>query len=135
MKNLYVGLVILFLLSACAPTTKGSAPQPAAPIIYEGTQEAVYAVVTQSITTAQGLDGSDGWIIAQSDAAGGFIRAETFVTYYILNWPQTPVRVVFNAIVTSNGDSQTQVIIQGTEGSESLARKVIEDLNAKFLRL
>lgn len=122
----------VFLLGACAP---GAKKVPASePIFYNGTLDNVYAAVVQSISTSPGIDNSNGWVIVQSDAAGGFVRAETTVTESGFFGSSTKVESI-SVIVSNNGDNRTQVVIQLSEGAEALAKRIREQLDQKFLRL
>lgn len=123
MKHVVVFSLFALLLAACAPAAE---PVPAAePIFYRGGQDEIYAAVVQAMSTSPGLPGSNGWIITQSDRAGGFVRAETAVG--------DSRRESVSVVVSANGD-RTQVIIQLTSGGAELAERIRSELDAKFNR-
>ena len=129
-----LGLIFFpgIFLGACAPTIK---KVPASePIFYNGSLDNVYAAVVQAISTSPGIDNSNGWIITQSDAAGGFVRAETTVTESGFFGSSSQLESV-SVIVSNNGDNRTQVVIQLSTGAEVLAKRIREQLDLKFLRL
>jgi len=130
--SLKFALLALFFLAACAPAAR---QVPAAePIFYDGSLDKVYAAVVQAISTSAGLDNSNGWIITQSDAAGGFVRTTTTVEEPGF-FGSTSIDEAVTVIVSDNGDGRTQVVIQLSEGAELLAERIRTQLDQKFLRL
>lgn len=129
-RFLLLGFVLFF--GACAPR---NAVPGAEPIFYNGAQEDVYAAVVQAISTSPGIENSNGWIISQSDAAGGFVRAETAITTYFLGLPNEDKKIESISVVVSAGQNGTQVVIQLTKGAQDLANRVQTQLDQKFNRL
>ena len=131
-RPLFFLLVLLAFFTACAPAAR---KVPAAePIFYDGSLDKVYAAVIQAISTSPGLDNSNGWVITQSDAAGGFVSAGTIVEEPGF-FGSTEVPESVTVIVSNNGDGRTQVIIQLSAGAESIAERIRTQLDQKFLRL
>lgn len=131
-RYLFPVLVFFLVLAACAPAAR---KVPAAePIFYDGSLDKVYAAVVQAISTSPGLDNSDGWVIMQSDAAGGFVSAGTTVEEPGF-FGSTDVPESVSVIVSDNGDGRTQVVIQLSAGAEALAERIRTQLDQKFLRL
>lgn len=126
-------LVLLVALVSCAP--RNDAVPASEPIFYNGSKDDVYAAVVQAISTSPGINNSNGWIISQLDAAGGFVRAETAITKYILGFPQEEKEYETISVVVSAGQNGTQVVIQLTKGAKDLANRVQEQLDQKFNRL
>ena len=122
----YLFILIALLVSSCAPRVVPAAE----PVFYQGLKDDIFAAVVQSISTAPGLNDSNGWIISQSDAAGGFVRADT-TTNALWVGPVTHTRSV---VITQVDDSRSQVVIQLTAGAMPLANKVTADLDSKFKR-
>jgi hypothetical protein len=132
MKKSFGLLVVLFVLSSCVP----AAVPAAEPVFYEGSKAEIYAAVVQSVSTSVGLPDSNGWIITQSDAAGGFVRAETSVMVRgFLGIPTDQYKTESVSIVVSeNTTGLTQVVIQVTSGGIELGARVKTDLDSKFNR-
>jgi uncharacterized protein YaaQ len=127
MKN----LKLFLLLAACAP----SAVPAAEATFYKGTKLELYAAAVEAISTSPGLDNSSGWIISQSDSAGGFISAETTVQTYGLFGIKTGERVeTLSVVISEAGENRTQLVIQRTEAGQALAERVRQQLDAKFNR-
>lgn len=118
--------VLAITLAACAP----SAVPAADPVFYQGSAEDVYAAVVQSISTSAGLPSSNGWVIVDSDAAGGFVRAETTVRGFLGATSTETVSVV----VSQATGGRTQVVIQRSRGAQQLADRIQSELDLKFNR-
>ena len=126
-------LAMMVFLASCAPAAR---QVPAAePIFYDGSLDKVYAAVVQAISTSPGIDNSNGWVITESDAAGGFVRATTTVEEFGFFGSVTEVPESVSVIVSDNGDGRTQVVIQLSAGAEDLANRIRTQLDQKFLRL
>lgn len=125
-------LALILLVAACTP--RSSTPSPAAPeIVYSGSADEVYPVVVRAISTSPGLPDSNGWIITQSDAAGGFVAAETTITTRNLFSSQPTIdRELISVVVSGNPNNQTAVVTQFTSGAGTLAARVHEQLTAAF---
>lgn len=119
-------LIVAIALAACAP----AAVPAAEPVFYQASAEDVYAAVVQAISTSPGLGGSDGWVITESDAAGGFVRAETTVRGFLGATRTESVSVV----VSQATGGRTQVVIQRSGGAGSLAERIGTELDLKFNR-
>ena len=133
MKNFRAFLPLaLIILAACAP--QASAPTPAAPeIVYGGNASQVFSVVVRAISTSPGLPDSNGWIITQSDAAGGFVSAETTVsTRGLFSAEPIVSRESISVVVSDNTNDQTAVITQFTSGASALAALVHAQLTSEF---
>lgn len=127
MLGVIVSLIVL--LAACAP----AAVPPAKPEFYTGSKDNVFATIVKAMSTSPALkfndlEYSNGWTIAQSDSAGGFVRAETTVH----GWANTVRTEAVSVVVTADGDGQCQVIIQATGGAKPLAMRVRKALAARF---
>ncbi len=122
-KNLtvLVGLSLLLVIAACGPRTR-TVPG-AEPEFYRASKDAVFSTVVQAISTSPGLDNSSGWIITQSDSAGGFVRAET-----TLGRDAEALSVV----VSASTEGRSQVVIQGTARAAELAERVRTELRERF---
>jgi hypothetical protein len=118
-------LLTLLLLFSCAPTIV----PPSEPVFYAGLKDDIFAAVIQSISTAPGLNNSNGWIISQSDAVGGFVRADSTSSDF---WIGT-VNHTLSVVISADGN-RTQVVIQLTPGASDLANKIKSDLDSKFNR-
>lgn len=134
MKHIRIALplVLLALLAACAPSA--STPSPAAPeIVYAAPAAEVYPVVVRAISTSQGLPDSNGWIITQSDAVGGFVAAETSVAVRNLLGAEIDTeRESISVVVSGSPNNQTAVVTQFTRGAGALASLIHEQLTASF---
>ncbi len=134
MKHIRIALpiVLLVLLAACAP--RASTPSPAAPeIVYGGPVAEVYPIVVRAISTSPGLPDSNGWIITQSDAVGGFVAAETSVAVRNLLGTEIDThRESISVVVSGNPNNQTAVVTQFTSGAGVLAGLIHEQLTATF---
>jgi uncharacterized protein YaaQ len=132
MKSLKLfALLSVLLLAACAPR---AVPAPEA-TFYKGTKLELYAAAIEAISTSPGLDNSSGWVIRQSDSEGGFISAQTTVQTYGLFGIRTGERVeTLSVVISEAGQDRTQVVIQRSEGSQELADRVRQQLDAKFNR-
>jgi uncharacterized protein YaaQ len=138
MKNLkplallsMMSLLSVLLFAACAPTT---VPAPEA-TFYKGTKAELFAAAVEAISTSPGLDDSSGWVISQSDSAGGFISAQTTVPTYGLFGIRTGEHVeTLSVVISEAGENRTQLVIQRTDAGQKLAERVREQLDAKFNR-
>lgn len=126
-RFLSIILLLGLTLISCAP----AAVPAAEPVFYDGSQEDVFAAVVQAISTSEGIPGSNGWIIAESDTVGGFIRATTFApaTFF------TAEKNEAISVVVSTNSNRTQVIIQGTRDARDLMNRVKTQLDQKFNQL
>lgn len=129
MKNTAVFLILFSLLVACSPRTVPANE----PIFYKASSDELFAAVVQAISTSPGLDNSTGWMITQSDAAGGFVRAETTVTQRGLFGSSRKDEAI-SVVISSGGEARTQVVIQESAGAQSLAGRVRSELDLKFNR-
>ena len=122
-KNLtmLVGLSLLLVIAACGPRTR-TVPG-AEPEFYRASKDAVFSAVVQAISTSPGLNNSSGWIITQSDSAGGFVRAETTVGRDV---------EALSVVVSANTEGRSQVVIQGTARAANLAQRVRAQLKERF---
>jgi hypothetical protein len=124
----YLLVSILVILAACAPSAVPAAPE----VIYRGAAPAVYAAVVRAISTSPGLPNSNGWIIDQSDSAGGFVSARSTVsTFNLFTGPSTDVESV-SVVVSPNGEERTAVVVQATPGAGQLAQRVRAALSNEF---
>jgi len=124
-----VPFVLLF--AACAPAARPVAAT--LPVFYAAEPLDVMGVVILAISTAPGLDDSNGWVIAQSDTQGGYVRAETDVTTprWFLRRESTRTESV-TVVVSAAGPNRTQVVVQRTSGAESLSQHITRELQARF---
>lgn len=130
-EKLFLGLCLV--LASCMPATKAPKSEP---MYFQGSAAAIYASVVQAISTSPGLEYSTGWMIAESDAAGYFIRAETLVTPVVLGIPMIIQKNTESvSVVVSNQDSRTQVLIQFTQAAKPLADFIQEQLDTTFQRV
>jgi hypothetical protein len=75
-RNLAVALAgVALLVVACAPTTEATMITPDELVIDAPATE-VFALVTSAIGTMPYPSDTSGWVILQSDQAGGFISAQ-----------------------------------------------------------
>ncbi len=124
MKKILALVVLVFLMAACAPAAR---PVPGAEaIFYAADKDLVYAAVVEIISTAPGIDNSNGWIITQSDSEGGFIRTETAIS--------TTVTEALSVVVSQSGTGRSQVVIQRTSGGAELAERIRTTLDQRFNR-
>jgi hypothetical protein len=131
MKKLGFIFLLCVLIVSCAPRTVPAAEA----VLYKASQADLFAAVVQSISTSPGLDDSNGWIITQSDSAGGFITAETLVNVCgFLGLGCETVSERLSVVVSSANNETSQVVIQGTQRSAVLAQRVRDDLERQFLR-
>jgi hypothetical protein len=130
MKKFLGLLLVMFVLSSCVP----AAVPAAEPVFYKSSKAEIYAAVVQSVSTSVGISDSNGWIITQSDAAGGFVRAETSVMVRgFLGIPTDEYKTEsVSVVVSENTTGLTQVVIQVTSGGIELGTKVKTDLDGKF---
>ena len=133
MGRMILLIVAVSSLIACTPFS--SRPVAGAePVFYRGQSDAVFATVVQAISTSPGLDDSNGWIIMQSDRAGGFVRAETSVEIRagLMRVPQGRYeRHTLSVVISPVDESRTQVVIQGTRLAGELASRVAAALVAE----
>lgn len=132
MKKVFGLFVVMLVISSCAPATVPAAE----PVFYKGSKAEIYAAVVQSVSTSEGIPDSNGWIITQSDAAGGFVRAETSVLVRgFLGIPTDEFKTEsVSVVVSENTTGLTQVVIQVTSGGIELGTRVKTDLDSKFNR-
>lgn len=125
-------LVFILLAAACAP--RAATPSPAAPeIVYSAPAGEVFPAVVRAISTSQGLPDSNGWIITQSDAVGGFVAAETTVsTRTLFSADPVVTREQISVVVSGNPNNETAVVTQFTGGASALAALVHQQLTATF---
>lgn len=124
-----LSLMLLLTLMACSPRTVPASE----PIFYRASSEELFAAVVQTISTSPGLDNSSGWMITQSDAAGGFVRAETVVTERGL-FGSSRKDESLSVVVTAGGEARTQVIIQESKGADALGERILNNLDLRFNR-
>lgn len=130
MKKIVPLIALLFvLLAACSPRTVPASE----PIFYKASSDELFAAVVQAISTSPGLNNSSGWMITQSDAAGGFVRAETTVTERGL-FGSSRKNESLSVVVSASGEARTQVVIQESAGAKSLSGRVKSELDLKFNR-
>jgi hypothetical protein len=118
-------------VAACTPTAQ---TVPASdPVFYAAEPLEVMGAAIEAISTSPGLDDSNGWLITQADTQGGFVRAETEVTVPGGLFRRASTRTEWlTVVVSAAGENRTQVIIQRTDGAESLAERVQRELRAEF---
>ncbi len=119
------------VVAACAPTARTVPPSD--PVFYAAGPLEVMGAAIEAISTSPGLDDSNGWVITQADTQGGFVRAETEVTTPGGLFRREATRTEsLTVVVSAAGENRTQVIIQRTDGAESLAERVQSELRAEF---
>lgn len=136
MKRIAISLGVFGLLAVLAACAPGAEVPGAEERVYAGGQEEVFAVVVRAISTSPGIPGSNGWIITNSDNAGGFIAAETRgfrSTFLGLGSEEFYERI--SVVVTGQSSDRTSVVIQGTSGADDLADRIIVQLEAEFERI
>ena len=129
MKKMTGLIFLLVLVVACSPRTVPASE----PIFYKASSDELFAAVVQTISTSPGLNNSSGWMITQSDAAGGFVRAETVVTERGL-FGSSRKNESISVVVSVSGEARTQVVIQESSGAKSLAGRIKSELDLKFNR-
>ena len=118
MNRLLITLLAALPLAACAPSSGGMVPATG-PILFAAERDDVFASVVNVITTAPGLENSNGWIISQSDSQAGFVRADTTVSTPWTFW--SPQRSeTLSVVVSAAAPGRTQVVIQRTTGAREL---------------
>lgn len=130
MKNIrtYLFLVLLTVLAACAPRAVPAAPE----VVYEAPAPDVYAAVVRAISTSPGIPNSNGWIIDQSDSAGGFVSAQTSISgYRLIGGPYNETHSV-SVVVSPNSPERTAVVVQFTPEAAALAQRIRETLTSQF---
>ncbi len=131
MKNFYILIFFALALTACAPQTV-PAPEP---IFYKDSKDNLFPAVVQAISTSPGLDNSTGWVISESDASGGFVRATTSVRVCgFLGLGCHDEMESLSVVISQADDDRTQVVIQRTPKAQDLAEKIRKDLDSRFLR-
>ena len=131
MKKFYILMFFALVLSACAPKT---VPAPT-PIFYKDSKDNIFPAVVEAISSSPGLDNSSGWAIAESDSAGGLVRATTSVRVCGFLGLGCHDEVESVSVILSQSDTdRTQVIIQRTPKAQALAEKIRKDLDSRFLR-
>ena len=105
-------------LAACAPLSGALVPATG-PLLYAAEPGDVFASVLNVITTAEGLENSNGWIISHSDSQAGFVRTDTTVSTPWTFW--SPQRIeTLSVVVSAAAPGRTQVVIQRTAGAREL---------------
>lgn len=130
MKHLRVvlPLVLILLVAACAPRAVPAAPE----VVYQGASADVYATVVRAISTSPGIPGSNGWIIDQSDSAGGFVSARSATSgYRLIGGAYTEVHSI-SVVVSPNSAEQTAVVIQSTPQAAAVAGRIKTSLAERF---
>jgi hypothetical protein len=117
--------VISLILAACAPSVTRS-PE----VVYQAEADAVYAQVVRTISTAEPLRRSKGWIISDSDRAGGFLAAQS--SQIDLFGVPTGVQESISVIISPQGSGKTAVVIQGSGGARNLAANIMQSLSGRF---
>lgn len=123
MKKIF-SILLLFALGACAPRI-ARAPE----IVYSASSEQVFASLIRGISTAEPLAFSNGWIITQSDRAGGFIAASTSVRDL---WYGGSTNEGVSVVISPQGRNRTAVVMQGSSGSRNLIRALSAALGQQF---
>lgn len=129
--------VALVALAACAPrVTETRAPLPEAQV-FDASREAVHQVIIERLN-------ADGWVLKQSDVAGGFISAEKSLTVTtvrgLMGTSIESIHTQALSFVTSAVGDATRVLIQGgatrnedfNERVLPTAFAVMEDLAKEF---
>lgn len=127
-RPLYLVLVLLVLMAACAP----AAVPPAQEVVYRGASGDVYAAVVRAISTSPGIPGSNGWVIDQSDSAGGFVSARTTTSGYRLLGGGYVDNHSISVVVSPNSPELTAVVVQYTPLAGELANRVSGALTEQF---
>lgn len=131
--KLFLILATLMVLASCAPRAVPAAPE----IMYATPSNAVFGAVVRAISTSPGLDGSNGWIIDQSDSAGGFVSASTTTNGWRLGEGFTRISHSVSVVVSPNGPERTAVVVQFTPEANQSARRIrlalTNNLEAQFL--
>jgi hypothetical protein len=118
MNRLLLALLVALPLAACAPGSGAMVPATG-PVLFAAEPADVFASVLNIITTAPGLEASNGWIISQSDSQAGFVRTDTTISTPWTFW--SPQRnETLSVIVSAAAPGRTQVVIQRTEGAREL---------------
>jgi hypothetical protein len=118
MNRLWLALLVALPLVACAPGSGAMVPATG-PVLFAAEPGDVFASVVNIITTAPGLEGSNGWIISQSDSQAGFVRTDTMVSTPWTFW--SPQRAeTLSVVVSAAAPGRTQVVIQRTTGAREL---------------
>ncbi len=124
----FLPMMLLIIMAACAPAAVPAAPE----VVYNGASADVYAAVVRAVSTSPGIPGSNGWIIDQSDSAGGFVSAQTTTTgYRLIGGTYKDIQSI-SVVVSPNGDKRTAVVIQFTPKADELAQRVKSTLNEQF---
>jgi len=133
MNRLLLVLLMALPLAACAPTSGAMVP-PTGPLLYAAEPGDVFASVMHIITTAEGLENSNGWIVSESDSQGGFVRVDTTVLAPWRFW--APQRVeTLSVAVSAAAPGRTQVVIQRTAGARALEARLHDLLAEAHQRL
>jgi hypothetical protein len=133
MNRLLLVLLAALPLAACAPTSGAMVPATG-PLLYAAEHGDVFASVMNIITTAEGLQDSNGWIITESDSQGGFVRVDTTVLRPWRFWaPQRVESLSVSVLAAAPG--RTQVVIQRTAGARELEVRLHNMLGEAHQRL
>ena len=134
---LLAAAVALVVLAACAPrVTALPLPEGA---VFAASREAVHQVIIDRLH-------EDGWVMTQSDAAGGFIAATQTVTVMERRGLLGSEAVRYTrrlSVTTSEVGNATRVLIQGGSSTNAdynehvvpTAFAVMEDLTREFGRV
>jgi hypothetical protein len=104
MNRLLLVLLTALPLAACAPTSGAMVPATG-PLLYAAEPDDVFASVMHIITTAEGLENSNGWIISETDSEAGYLRVDTTVLTPWRFW--APQRVETLSVAVSAGRART----------------------------
>lgn len=125
----FLFVIVFAALAACAPQVT---PPPAQELVYAAPAGQVFPAVIRAISTSPALEGSNGWIITQSDRAGGFVAAQTTLSRFVYGSGMVPYNKSVSVVISPNSPQETAVVIQLTCGAGSLASRVRSSLEKAF---
>lgn len=128
-RVLSVLAVAVLALSACAPQANMIAPQE---LIVDAPYDEVFSDVTQAIGTMPYPDNTSGWVLINSDQAGGFISAQISGENCIL-LSCTPFTDRVSVALNARGETTTAVNVSRTRGD--LAQDLADRITGRLRRM
>jgi len=126
----WIPIAVVVALAACAPTI--ITPEE---LVVNASLDETFSTVSNSINTEPYPDNTSGWVITDSDQAGGFISAELDGTQCgFLGFSCSDYTARVSVALNDRGDGTTAVNISQTqhELARNLSQAIADRLRAIF---
>lgn len=131
MRNIAI-LVLALFLASCAPSSTTIKPTET---VYAGTFEQVFSEVSNAVATQEFLSHQSGWVIEDSDQAGGFLKAGITGKACMMLFGCTgdiERQGSISVTLIKKSETSTAVSLAGSGDGNELMSRIASILDSKF---